>query len=119
MTDGSSPSQLAAPLTGVSWHKRRHKWRAGFRFRQHDLFLGCYTDPMLAAWVVDVARYLCFGMDKAKWHHKVGHPNFPPHQRHDFPRVAILSKLVAANILSQDELSARLARFDESCAKSI
>ncbi len=113
-----TPSPTTPKYTGVSWHKRRKKWRAGFRFRDRDVYLGCYEDPELAAWVVDFARYICFGMDRAKWHWKVGRPNFSPSPRHDFPRVAILSKLASANVLRPGELAQRLAKYDESCADS-
>lgn len=112
-----SPSDPNLPqYSGVSWHKRRCKWRAGFRFRDRDVYLGCFDDPHLAAWVSDFARYLCFGVNPSKWHAKTGRPNFPPSNRPDFPRVVILSKLASANTLTPEELQSRLKQFDESCA---
>jgi len=101
---------------GVSWHKRREKWRAGFKIRDTHLYLGCYHDPEIAAWCVDFARYLLFGLHPAKWHPKVGRPNGPPRDRPDFPRFVILSKVADAGLLPPEVLEQRLAEYDKSCA---
>ncbi len=96
--------------SGVTWHAK--KWLVKFRFNGSDLNLGHYEDPDLAAWVADFARYMCFGLNPAMWHHRVGKPNFPPSPRVDFPRVLILQKLAESELLSIDKLQQRVAAFD-------
>jgi hypothetical protein len=96
--------------SGVTWHAK--KWLAKFRFNGRDLNLGHYDDPELAAWVADFARYMCFGLNPAMWHHRVGKPNFSPSARNDFPRVLILRKLLQSGGLTPNILLARLAEYD-------
>jgi len=78
--------------SGVTWHAKT--WLVKFRCNGRDLNMGHYEDPELAAWVADFARYMCFGLKPGHWHHRVGRPNFPPRTRYDFPRVAIIHKLL-------------------------
>ena len=96
--------------SGVTRHANR--WLAKFRSNGRDLNLGHFEDPELAAWVADFARYMCFGLNPAMWHHQVGKPNFPPTTRDDFPRVLILQKLLESGLLSIDKLQERVAAFD-------
>ena len=96
--------------SGVTWHAK--KWLAKFRCNGRDLNLGHYEGPELAAWVADFARYMCFGLNPAKWHSRVGRPNFPPMTRHDFPRVLIIVKVARLVALQGDVLRARLAEYD-------
>ena len=96
--------------SGVTWHAK--KWLVKFRCRGRDVNLGHYDDAELAAWVADFARYMCFGLKPAYWHHNVGRPNFPPRARFDFPRVLILRKLLQLDVLETKILWARLAEYD-------
>jgi hypothetical protein len=103
-------------FSGVSWHVHRKAWRVGFRFQNVDVYFGCFRDLDTACWVSDFARYLLFGLNPANWHVKVGRPNAPPHLRDDFPRVLILRKISDLGVLSQENLSERLAAFDAACS---
>ena len=103
---------------GVSYHKRIQKYRAAFRYRDRDLHLGYFRNPELAAWAVDFARYLLVGINPRSYHPKMGRPNLPPHVRDDYPRSAVLQRLVALNLLAPNQLAERIAQFDESCASS-
>ncbi len=96
--------------SGVTWHAK--KWLVKFRYKGKDLTIGHYEDPELAAWAADFARYMCFGIKPANWHHRVGRPNFPPCTRGDFPRALILQKLAESGMLSIDKLQQRVAAFD-------
>ena len=96
--------------SGVTRHEG--KWLVKFRCKGRDLNLGHFEDPELAAWAADFARYMCFGLNPAMWHHRVGKPNFRPSPRDDFPRVLILSKLLQSGGLAPTILLARLAEYD-------
>jgi len=96
--------------SGVTWHAG--KWLVKFRCRGRDLNVGHYENPELAAWAADFARYMCFGLNPAKWHHRVGKPNFPPSVRDDFPRAVIVLKLSRLEVLEPEILGARLAEYD-------
>lgn len=103
-------AQPCRHYSGVTWHA--NKWLVKFRCKGKDLTIGHYEDPELAAWVADFARYMCFGIKPAMWHHRVGRPNFPPSPRDDFPRALILQKLVDSGLVSIDKLQQRVAAFD-------
>ena len=105
-----SAEQPCRRYSGVTWHAG--KWLVKFRCKGKNLCVGHYEDPELAAWVADFARYMCFGLHPAKWHHRVGRPNFPPRTRDDFPRVVILFKLVEPEVLEPEILRGRLAEYD-------
>ena len=60
--------------SGVTRHVGR--WLAKFRHAGQDLNLGHYDAPEQAAWVADFARYMCFGLNPAMWHPRVGRPEF-------------------------------------------
>jgi hypothetical protein len=68
-----SAEQPCQRYSGVVGHAG--KWLVKFRRNGRDLCIGHYEDPELAAWVADFARYMCFGLHPAKWHHRVGRPN--------------------------------------------
>jgi hypothetical protein len=95
---------------GISYHKHRRAWRASIYWRGRAVYLGCYRDEELAAWVVDFARYLLYGLNPAAWHFNSGKPNGPPRLRDDYPRVLVLKRL--ANALPADSLRERLQKFD-------
>ncbi len=105
-----SVEQPCRRYSGVTWHAK--KWLVKFRCRGRDLNIGHYEDAELAAWVADFARYMCFGLNPGHWHHRVGKPNGSPRTRHDFPRVAIICKLVRLGVLPVDVLLARLVDYD-------
>ena len=111
--NAEQPSQR---YSGVTWHAK--KWLVKFRRNGRDLTIGHYEDPELAAWVSDFARYMCFGLNPANWHHRVGKPNGPPRLRNDFPRSLIVEKLLACGILSPKELQKRLNEFDAAVGKN-
>ena len=46
---------------GVSWHKRRHKWRARIFFDNHNIHLGYYASEVEAAKAYDKAAIEFFG----------------------------------------------------------
>lgn len=95
---------------GLSWHKHRQAWRAGFRWNGKDVYLGCFRDEELGAWAVDFARYLLLGMNPSKWHFNAGKPNGPPRNREDYPRVLLITRL--ARVIDAQKLSERLKTFD-------
>jgi hypothetical protein len=105
-----SAEQLCRRYSGVTWHAG--KWLVKFRRDGRNLHFGHYEDLELAAWVADFARYMCFGLNPAKWYHRVGRPNSPPGYRDDFPRVVVLMKLVQLSVLQPETLQARLAEYD-------
>jgi hypothetical protein len=77
-----------------------------------DFHLGHYADPERAAWVADFARYLCFGLNPAKWHPRVGRPNSPPRADGDVPRRPIVFALLRHTDLSASRLVERMAEYD-------
>jgi hypothetical protein len=96
--------------SGVTRHAK--KWLVKFRRNGRDLNLGHYEDPELAAWVADFARYLCFGLNPAMWHHNVGRPNYQPLTMHDSPRVFVIRKLLRATDLDIGLLRDHLVEYD-------
>jgi hypothetical protein len=96
--------------SGVTRHAG--KWLAKFRHNGKDLNLGHYEDPERAAWAADFARYLCFGLNPAKWHPRVGRPNPPPCAGDDSPRRRIIRKLLGHANLPASLLVERLAEYD-------
>ena len=101
--------QPSRHYSGVARHG--NKWIAKFRCGGRDLNLGHYEDS-LAARVADFARYMCLGLNPAKWHPRVGRPNFPLCIRNDFSRVVILSRLLQLGAVQVDVLRARLAEYN-------
>jgi hypothetical protein len=100
----------ATKHTGVSWHKVRKAWRVSVFWKRKHIYLGCYRDEELAAWVADFARYLFYGMEPAKWHQNVGRPNGPPRHRADYPRFLLLTRL--SPHIEADVLADKVARYD-------
>jgi hypothetical protein len=99
--------------TGIYWRKRRPQgWQVRFSFKNKQVMLGYYDDPKIAAWVADFAKYLCFGLNPAKWHHNAAKPNFPPRNMDRYLRDRILRKLADNRVLRIDELQKRLAEYD-------
>ena len=96
--------------SGVTWHAK--KWLVKFRCQGRDLNLGHYEDPEVAAWAADFARYLCFGLNPAMWHHNVGRPNHPPLANHEYPRLFVALKLLRLTDLDAEVLRQRLAEYD-------
>ncbi len=96
--------------SGVTRHEG--KWMAKFRHCGKDLHFGHYDDPEVAARVADFARYMCFGINPAMWHHRVGKPNFPPGAGDDVPHAPILRKLLQTGVSEPKTLLARMAAYD-------
>ncbi len=104
-----STEQPCRRYSGVTWHAK--KWLVKFRFKGRVLNIGHYEDRELAAWVADFARYVCYGLNPAMWHPRVGRPNFPPRTGFDFPRERILSKLWLLGGLGLETLLARWKEY--------
>ena len=111
-----SIEQPCQRYSGVTRHAK--KWLVKFRCRGRDVNLGHYDDAEPAAWVADFARYMCFGLKPAYWHHNVGRPNFPSRARRNFPRVRILGKLLQLEVLEPETLWVRLAEYDAVAAQN-
>ena len=108
--------QTCKRYSGVTWHAK--KWLVKFRHNGKDLNLGHYEDPEQAAWAADFARYLCFGLNPAMWHPRVGKPNSPPCTRDDLPRRPIIAKLLRPTSVSPTVLNERLSQYNTVVAQN-
>jgi hypothetical protein len=55
---------------------------------------------------------MCFGINPAMWHHRVGKPNFPPRAGDDVPRRPVLAKPLRQAELSPSVLFRRMEEYD-------
>jgi hypothetical protein len=105
-----STEQPCRRYSGGTWHAG--KWLVTFRRKVRNLKTDHYNAPELVAWGADLAGCTFFGLNPAKWHPRVGRPNFPPCDRLDFPCARILSKLFLLGVLDLKTLAARSREYD-------
>ena len=102
--------QPSRHYSGVTRHAK--KWLVKFRCKGRDLSIGHYEDQELAARVADFARYLCFGLKLAMWHHNVGRPNYTPLLKLGYSRVFVIGKVLRHTHLDAELLHERLLEYD-------
>jgi len=111
-----STEQPCRRYSGGTWHAG--KWLVTFRRKVRNLKTDHYNAPELVAWGADLAGCTFFGLNPAKWHPRVGRPNFPPCDRLDFPCARILSKLFLLGVLDLKTLAARSREYDASLSRT-
>lgn len=97
---------------------RDAKWRAFLDHRHKKYALGTYESERHAAYAVDLARFLCYGLDEKNWHYNAKCTNFGLIDIYDFPRPVLLRCLVLHNIMPINELRQKLDVFDV-CIKNM